>query len=242
MMTKKIKITKYYRASPTKYTPNKTAYFSIEYVITEIEQTEYGSLEVLATIRYGTVLEEEEMGYKKQADFTSVGHEWKLTANKDSCSLNKSLMVQSDYGSFKIGTFLLNEIMKMAIQKFPMAAMQVMLSTVDEYEENGVRRNSLYEKIGLKKTADNWHYAIDRIEELSIVDHIEGVEEISFARALDDMAEKIDELSFELRMKTDTIKINFQTVSDAYDRCREIKKYKYWFIAACLLAVVLIFR
>ena len=103
-----------------------------------------------------------------------------------SCSLKDSILIQSEFRSYGIGSFLLNKILSEAVKHVPDYSLSASLSMVDDREEkNRLRRNALYENVGFKiimdensKTYINGKIQIDKLSNLKLDRKFEYIEKI----------------------------------------------------------------
>ncbi|MDD3597440.1 hypothetical protein [Sulfuricurvum sp.] len=218
----------------------KVAYFSIEYTRAGSDQPGYEYLEVEATIRYiGIVAYEKNLFDQYEHRIIEkrnrVGNTWKMSANKDRCSLNMSVMVHEPYRSYGIGTLVLSEMLKMATDKFPHASMRGTLSTVDEAEDNVHRRNTLYEKRGFVLNGSS--FSIDSLDKLHLDEVIPGIENIDITEELLELFEQIETLSYDLNAKKAAIKNDTNSYIEKVREVQSLKKYKYLFYIATIAAI-----
>ncbi|MEV9477446.1 hypothetical protein [Aliarcobacter butzleri] len=156
---------------------DKKLYFKIDYNITTIEKPNSEisiSMELIITYLY---LEKKD--FLNKIETTTNTWKFSSTYNKK-CSLCNSVRINNLYRSYGIGTFVLNEIIKIANEYIPGFYLQGSLGPADEENENKERRNSLYKNIGFKlepnyfyieKISDlNFNREFNYIQELKILD------------------------------------------------------------------------
>ena len=88
-------------------------------------------------------------------------------------------MIEPDFTSFGIGSFLLNEMLTEAIKHIPNYSLRATLSINDERNGNKERRDSLYRNIGFNISEDEIN--IDKISNLNLDRKFDYIKEIDIS-------------------------------------------------------------
>ena len=159
--------------------------------------------------------------------FTVPGkkNEWEITTYPDrkSCGLKNSIMIEENYRSYGIGSFLLNTILSIANSYIPDYSLSAGLGIGDEREDNKERRNSLYRNIGFEfvqskvsdgeRTVDEDGIYIDKLSNLNLnreFEYIEEIEPLKLSNMICEMSNRIDELEKENEILSRS-NINYET-------------------------------
>ncbi|MCD6340570.1 MAG: hypothetical protein J7L51_01280 [Desulfurococcales archaeon] len=172
---------------------------------------------------------------------------WKLTVSGERCSLENSVMVPKDCKTYGIGTFLLHNMLKQAIEHFPQARLSCSLSPVDEgsfthyidgqnVEINNKKvRDSLYEKIGMSKTDNGNEFIIAHIKDLQIQNDFKFIKEIDIFKLLEDNKNQRQEL----KNREFIIKDITQKFHILHGENKNLKKYITLLISILLILLLL---
>ncbi|MDN5042272.1 hypothetical protein O8C80_02875 [Aliarcobacter butzleri] len=168
-----------------------------------------------------------------------ITNSWDLTSlgSYKSCSLNDSIMIHTNFRSFGIGSFLLNEILFIANKHIPDYSLEAFLSPVDEYEENKERRNKLYTSIGFNIEPNKLF--IDKLSNLNFnrkFDYIEVLDEYKIA----DLFYKISIKNKDLKNENTKLKkrVNYYK-NENIDIYKSLRKHKRIIFILVLILIVL---
>lgn len=104
---------------------------------------------------------------------------WQLKCNGSRWDFRSSIMINGEYRSLGIGTFLINKMLSIALDYVPTASLSGTLSAVDEEEtENHKRRDKLYKNLGFKFYDDNTGFSIEKISDLKIRKEFDYIQDI----------------------------------------------------------------
>ncbi len=215
--TEKNKFTKLYVSNKKN---NEKLYFTIDYEIT-INRYHDGQItsSIILYIHY-LYLEQNFRIRKIEPKYNKW--EFSSTSYNQSCNLHSSVMIHIQYRSYGIGTFVLNEIIKIANEYTPNASLSGFLSPVDEGEDNVQRRNSLYRNIGFK--IEPYKFYIEKISDLNLNRKLEYIKTLNYSNIFDLLStlqnEKIN-LEYNLKDKTNTN----QEIYKEKNKCYKIRKY-----------------
>lgn len=202
MKTKHARETKIYTSE--RYTEDRL-YFEVtteSLFHTYDEKPSVNSIEVSATLKC--------IAKVNSSHYSIVKHEgqtvWKLIANSERCSLENSVMIQRDCRAYGIGTFLLHNMLKKAIESFPQSELSCSLSLVDAYNftqcidgknveiNNKHLRDSLYKKIGMIKLDNDDKFIIKHIKDLQIQEDFDFIKEVDIFEYLEQNIYQLKEI------------------------------------------------
>lgn len=137
---------------------------------------------------------------------------WEIaTYNKNSCGFKNSIMIEDNFRSYGIGSFLLNTILSIANNYIPDYSLSAGLSLGDAREDNKERRNSLYRNIGFEfvqsevsggenSTVLEDGIYIDKLSNLNLnreFDYIEEIDTLKLANLYTEASNRVNELQEE---------------------------------------------
>ncbi|MCT7567027.1 hypothetical protein [Aliarcobacter butzleri] len=171
------------------------------------------------------------------------------TVSYKSCSLKNSILIQSEFRSYGIGSFLLNQILSEAVKHVPDYSLSADLSIVDDREEeNRLRRNALYENVGFNiimdensKTCINGKIQIDKLSNLKLnrkFEYIEKIDLFMYADIFYKLSEKNSHLEEKnirlLRICKDYEVINYQME-------KKLEKYFLFVLSLVIVSILTIY-
>lgn len=120
--------------------------------------------------------------------------EWLFKAERcfKSASLCSSVMIAPSYRSYGIGSFMLNEIMKIANNYVPDYSLKGTLSPADEGTDNKDRRNNLYKNIGFNMHEHDFN--IEHISNLNLTREYNYIEILNISHILNELNKKNNEI------------------------------------------------
>lgn len=148
---------------------DKPLYFKVDYEITITKTNDILDFSIRLNIDY--------LNYRiPNANHTN---KWLLfsISGSDACTFDHSIMVEPNYRSFGIGSFLLNQMLTEAVKHIPEHSLRANLFFKDAEGGNKGRRDSLYKNIGFDVSENE--ISIDKISSLNLnrtFDYITEVE------------------------------------------------------------------
>ncbi len=213
---------------------NEKLYFAIDY---EIRIDKYHNEQTTTSIiLYIHYLYLEQNFRIKKIELTYNKWEFSSTSYNQSCNLHSSVMISTEYRSYGIGTFVLNEIIKIANKYTPSASLSGFLSPVDEGEDNKERRNSLYRNIGFIIEHDRFY--IEKISDLHLDRKLEYIQTLNYSNMFDllsTLQDKKINLEYDLKNRTTMYKEIYK------EKNKYHKKVKYAIIFIIFLLIFGIF-
>jgi hypothetical protein len=159
--------------------------------------------------------------------------EFSSSSNNKSCSLHSSVMI--NIKSYGVGTFVLNEIIKIANEYTPNASLEGFLSPVDEGEDNVQRRDSLYRNIGFNIEPNRFY--IEKISDLILDRKLEYIQTLNYSNIFDLLCTLQDEkVNLERDLKNK--KIMYQELYKEKNKCN--KKIKYIIVSFIILFSIIL--
>jgi GNAT superfamily N-acetyltransferase len=148
---------------------DKPLYFKVDYETSLFKTKDILDFSIVLNINY--------LNFRKPN--CSHFNKWVLfsISSYDACTFDHSIMIEPDYRSFGIGSFLLNEILSEANKHIPNYSLRADLFFKDAEGENKGRRDSLYKNIGFDVSENE--ISIDKISSLNLnrtFDYITEVE------------------------------------------------------------------
>ncbi|WP_418181367.1 hypothetical protein ACNSOL_11750 (plasmid) [Aliarcobacter lanthieri] len=214
---------------------NEKLYFTIDYEI-KIKKyhNEQTTTSIILDIHY--LYLEQNLRIKK---IELTYNKWKFssTSYNQSCNLHSSVMISTEYRSYGIGTFVLNEIIKIANKYTPSASLSGFLSPVDEGEDNKERRNSLYRNIGFIIEHDKFY--IEKISDLHLDRKLEYIQTLNYSNIFDLLYTLQDEkinLLHDLKNRT----TSYQEIYKEKNKCHKKIKYIIGFIVFISILIIVI--
>ena len=178
---------------------NIKVYFQIDYEVRIYKLlNENTSISMRLKISYIS-LDKNKSFQNNECDRTNTW-EFKTNVYNKSCDFCSSVRIHSEYRSFGIGSFVLNEIIKIANKYIPDFSLTGYLSPVDEEENNIQRRNSLYRNIGFKIEQNKFY--IEKISDLNFnrnIDYIKEVELKNIFNSIKVLTNKNKKLEYKLK-------------------------------------------
>ena len=172
-------ITKFTKLYVSNKNSNQKLYFAIDY---EIRISKYNNEQTTTSIiLYISYLYLEKDFCLRKAEARPNKWEFSSSSNNKSCSLHSSVMI--NIKSYGVGTFVLNEIIKIANEYTPNASLEGFLSTVDEGEDNVQRRDSLYRNIGFNIEPNRFY--IEKISDLILDRKLEYIQTLNYSNIFD---------------------------------------------------------
>lgn len=200
---------------------DKEVCFKLDFKIEAYQQNKgYCCAKIYATICYQ---------YLKMGDVILKSHMneqdfWMLKYDGFRWNFHSSVMISSEYRSLGIGTFIINQMLAIALIYAPTAELGGMLSGVDEDNlENHTRRDKLYQNLGFKFDENNMGFSIDKISDLKIRKEFDYIKEVQIADVFCQFRIlKAEKEVCEDRLKQD--KNTLYELSSANDKLRKQKK------------------
>ena len=172
-------ITKFTKLYVSNKNSNQKLYFAIDY---EIRISKYNNEQTTTSIiLYISYLYLEKDFCLRKAEARPNKWEFSSSSNDKSCSLHSSVMI--NIKSYGVGTFVLNEIIKIANEYTPNASLEGFLSPVDEGEDNVQRRDSLYRNIGFNIEPNRFY--IEKISDLILDRKLEYIQTLNYSNIFD---------------------------------------------------------
>lgn len=218
------------------YYEHQTAYFSLKFSPFSSENNFQCDVE----IEYLGILQEDEQEFKRIGNRSYQINKWTINTNY-SKMFNNSIMVNNSYRSFGIGSFVFNLLIQEAIQHAPNKPLILQLSTIDETGDNKVRRNKMYEQVGLLPM-ENYQMGIDKIGMLKPSEVFQNITETTPRLILDDLFGKLEEISYSLSDAKNANLANKETAYDFYTLKHKYIRTRNWLIAAVVLLTVVLFE
>lgn len=207
---------------------NEKLYFTIDY---EIRINKYHDEQTTTSIiLYISYLYLEKNLRIKKIEARLNKWEFSSSSYTQSCNLHSSVMIYIK--SYGIGTFVLNEIIKIANEYTPNASLEGFLSPVDEEEDNKERRNSLYGNIGFRIEPNRFY--IEKISHLKLDRKLEYIQTLNYSNIFDLLCNLQDEkinLEYDLKNRT----TSYQEVYKEKNKCHKKVKYVMLFITFLLI-------
>lgn len=214
---------------------NEKLYFTIDY---EIRINRYHDGQITTTIiLYIHYLYLEQNLRTRKIEPKYNKWEFSSTSYNQSCNLHSSVMIHSQYRSYGIGTFVLNEIIKIANEYTPNASLSGFLSPVDEGEDNLQRRNSLYRNIGFRIEPNRFY--IEKISDLNLDRKFEYVQPLNVSNIFDLLYNLQDEkINLEYNLKNRTH--SYENIAKEKKKCYKIRNYLIYFIILLPILIITI--
>ena len=172
-------ITKFTKLYVSNKNSNQKLYFAIDY---EIRIIKYNNEQTTTSIiLYISYLYLEKDFCLRKAEARPNKWEFSSSSNNKSCSLHSSVMI--NIKSYGVGTFVLNEIIKIANEYTPNASLEGFLSPVDEGGDNIQRRDSLYRNIGFNIEPNRFY--IEKISDLILDRKLEYIQTLNYSNIFD---------------------------------------------------------
>ena len=224
-------ITKFTKLYVSNKNSNQKLYFAIDY---EIRIIKYNNEQTTTSIiLYISYLYLEKDFCLRKAEARPNKWEFSSSSNNKSCSLHSSVMI--NIKSYGVGTFVLNEIIKIANEYTPNASLEGFLSPVDEGEDNVQRRDSLYRNIGFK--IDPYKFYIEKISDLNLDRKLEYIQTLNYSNIFDLLCTLQDEkVNLERDLKNK--KIMYQELYKEKNKCN--KKIKYIIVSFIILFSIIL--
>lgn len=214
---------------------NIKVYFQIDYEVRIYKLlNENTSISMRLKISYIS-LDKNKSFQNNECDRTNTW-EFKTNVYNKSCDFCSSVRIHSEYRSFGIGSFVLNEIIKIANKYTPSASLSGFLSPVDEGEDNKERRNSLYRNIGFIIEHDRFY--IEKISDLHLDRKLEYIQTLNYSNMFDllsTLQDKKINLEYDLKNRTTMYKEIYK------EKNKYHKKVKYAIIFIIFLLIFGIF-
>ena len=224
-------ITKFTKLYVSNKNSNQKLYFAIDY---EIRISKYNNEQTTTSIiLYISYLYLEKDFCLRKAEARPNKWEFSSSSNNKSCSLHSSVMI--NIKSYGVGTFVLNEIIKIANEYTPNASLEGFLSPVDEGEDNIQRRDSLYRNIGFNIEPNRFY--IEKISDLILDRKLEYIQTLNYSNIFDLLCTLLDEkvnLERDLKYK----KIMYQELYKEKNKCN--KKIKYIIVSFIILFSIIL--
>ena len=210
---------------------NQKLYFAIDY---EIRIIKYNNEQTTTSIiLYISYLYLEKDFCLRKAEARPNKWEFSSSSNNKSCSLHSSVMI--NIKSYGVGTFVLNEIIKIANEYTPNASLEGFLSPVDEGEDNIQRRDSLYRNIGFNIEPNRFY--IEKISDLILDRKLEYIQTLNYSNIFDLLCTLQDEkVNLERDLKNK--KIMYQELYKEKNKCN--KKIKYIIVSFIILFSIIL--
>ena len=224
-------ITKFTKLYVSNKNSNQKLYFAIDY---EIRISKYNNEQTTTSIiLYISYLYLEKDFCLRKAEARPNKWEFSSSSNNKSCSLHSSVMI--NIKSYGVGTFVLNEIIKIANEYTPNASLEGFLSPVDEGEDNIQRRDSLYRNIGFNIEPNRFY--IKKISDLILDRKLEYIQTLNYSNIFDLLCTLQDEkVNLERDLKNK--KIMYQELYKEKNKCN--KKIKYIIVSFIILFSIIL--
>ena len=224
-------ITKFTKLYVSNKNSNQKLYFAIDY---EIRISKYNNEQTTTSIiLYISYLYLEKDFCLRKAEARPNKWEFSSSSNNKSCSLHSSVMI--NIKSYGVGTFVLNEIIKIANEYTPNASLEGFLSPVDEGEDNIQRRDSLYRNIGFNIEPNRFY--IEKISDLILDRKLEYIQTLNYSNIFDLLCTLQDEkVNLERDLKNK--KIMYQELYKGKNKCN--KKIKYIIVSFIILFSIIL--
>ena len=224
-------ITKFTKLYVSNKNSNQKLYFAIDY---EIRIIKYNNEQTTTSIiLYISYLYLEKDFCLRKAEARPNKWEFSSSSNNKSCSLHSSVMI--NIKSYGVGTFVLNEIIKIANEYTPNASLEGFLSPVDEGEDNVQRRDSLYRNIGFNIEPNRFY--IKKISDLILDRKLEYIQTLNYSNIFDLLCTLQDEkVNLERDLKNK--KIMYQELYKEKNKCN--KKIKYIIVSFIILFSIIL--
>ena len=224
-------ITKFTKLYVSNKNSNQKLYFAIDY---EIRIIKYNNEQTTTSIiLYISYLYLEKDFCLRKAEARPNKWEFSSSSNNKSCSLHSSVMI--NIKSYGVGTFVLNEIIKIANEYTPNASLEGFLSPVDEGEDNIQRRDSLYRNIGFNIEPNRFY--IEKISDLILDRKLEYIQTLNYSNIFDLLCTLQDEkVNLERDLKNK--KIMYQEKKTKKNKCN--KKIKYIIVSFIILFSIIL--
>ncbi len=224
-------ITKFTKLYVSNKNSNQKLYFAIDY---EIRIIKYNNEQTTTSIiLYISYLYLEKDFCLRKAEARPNKWEFSSSSNNKSCSLHSSVMI--NIKSYGVGTFVLNEIIKIANEYTPNASLEGFLSPVDEGEDNVQRRDSLYRNIGFNIEPNRFY--IEKISDLILDRKLEYIQTLNYSNIFDLLCTLQDEkVNLERDLKNK--KIMYQELYKEKNKCN--KKIKYIIVSFIILFSIIL--
>ena len=224
-------ITKFTKLYVSNKNSNQKLYFAIDY---EIRIIKYNNEQTTTSIiLYISYLYLEKDFCLRKAEARPNKWEFSSSSNNKSCSLHSSVMI--NIKSYGVGTFVLNEIIKIANEYTPNASLEGFLSPVDEGEDNIQRRDSLYRNIGFNIEPNRFY--IKKISDLILDRKLEYIQTLNYSNIFDLLCTLQDEkVNLERDLKNK--KIMYQELYKEKNKCN--KKIKYIIVSFIILFSIIL--
>ena len=224
-------ITKFTKLYVSNKNSNQKLYFAIDY---EIRIIKYNNEQTTTSIiLYISYLYLEKDFCLRKAEARPNKWEFSSSSNNKSCSLHSSVMI--NIKSYGVGTFVLNEIIKIANEYTPNASLEGFLSPVDEGEDNIQRRDSLYRNIGFNIEPNRFY--IEKISDLILDRKLEYIQTLNYSNIFDLLCTLQDEkVNLERDLKNK--KIMYQELYKEKNKCN--KKIKYIIVSFIILFSIIL--
>lgn len=224
-------ITKFTKLYVSNKNSNQKLYFAIDY---EIRISKYNNEQTTTSIiLYISYLYLEKDFCLRKAEARPNKWEFSSSSNNKSCSLHSSVMI--NIKSYGVGTFVLNEIIKIANEYTPNASLEGFLSPVDEGEDNVQRRDSLYRNIGFNIEPNRFY--IKKISDLILDRKLEYIQTLNYSNIFDLLCTLQDEkVNLERDLKNK--KIMYQELYKEKNKCN--KKIKYIIVSFIILFSIIL--
>ena len=224
-------ITKFTKLYVSNKNSNQKLYFAIDY---EIRIIKYNNEQTTTSIiLYISYLYLEKDFCLRKAEARPNKWEFSSSSNNKSCSLHSSVMI--NIKSYGVGTFVLNEIIKIANEYTPNASLEGFLSPVDEGEDNIQRRDTLYRNIGFNIEPNRFY--IEKISDLILDRKLEYIQTLNYSNIFDLLCTLQDEkVNLERDLKNK--KIMYQELYKEKNKCN--KKIKYIIVSFIILFSIIL--
>ncbi len=224
-------ITKFTKLYVSNKNSNQKLYFAIDY---EIRIIKYNNEQTTTSIiLYISYLYLEKDFCLRKAEARPNKWEFSSSSNNKSCSLHSSVMI--NIKSYGVGTFVLNEIIKITNEYTPNASLEGFLSPVDEGEDNVQRRDSLYRNIGFNIEPNRFY--IEKISDLILDRKLEYIQTLNYSNIFDLLCTLQDEkVNLERDLKNK--KIMYQELYKEKNKCN--KKIKYIIVSFIILFSIIL--
>lgn len=142
---------------------------------------------------------------------------WLFDAHRafKSASLCDSVMIATSYRSYGIGSFILNEVMKIANNYVPDYSLKGTLSLVDEELDNKDRRNNLYKNIGFNIREHDFH--IEHISNLNLDREYNYIKIVNMSHILNELNNKNHEIK--------TLKLELNNIKSIHKKMKKNLSY-----------------
>ncbi|MCT7563203.1 hypothetical protein [Aliarcobacter butzleri] len=203
---------------------NEELFFELNFKInTYYDSNNIIKLEIRVTVKYLYLLKNDRF-----IDISSCDNKkediWLLDAHRafKSASLCSSVMIAPSYRSYGIGSFMLNEIMKIANSYVPDYSLKGTLSSVDEGLDNKDRRNNLYKNIGFNM--HDHYFNIEHISNLNLTREYNYIETLNISHILNELNAKNCKIK-KLESELNHLKSSYKKIEKSFNSLKKIIKY-----------------